>query len=170
MIIEIGGLRIKIKIFKFKNIQDKSEKNTFLENILFSTCILCFLILIIVQVILAVPSFRNTLHLTDKSIGLPLNGDEYLYTQGQMTLKMIGEEPDPMLKILVNGDNIAQFDTTEMIINVRDGDVVEIDGSQSLVGHIVKVESITTNINAKCKNAVINIENNIKRLVKVQMG
>ncbi len=75
-----------------------------------------------------------------------------------------------MLKILVNGDNVAQFDTTEMIINVRDGDVVEIDGSQSLVGHIVKVESITTNINAKCKNAVINIENNIKRLVKVQMG
>ena len=165
----MGVIIIKVKIFKFKSNHDQSENNTFLENLLFGTCILCFLVLIIVQIILAVPSFRNTLHLNDKSIGLPLKGDEYLYTQGQMTLKILGEDPDPMLKILVNGDKVAQFDSTEAIINVRDGDVIEIDGSQSLVEHVVKVESITTNINAKCKNAVIRVENNIRKLVKVQM-
>lgn len=159
-----------IKVFKFKKESENKEKNTAFENILFSICILCFVILLLVQLVLAVPSLRNMLNLNDKSLGMPLNGDEYLYTQGQMTLKMIAEEPDPTLRILVNGDSVAQFDSTEMIINVKDGDVVEIDGSQSLVGYIIKVESVTANINSKCKNAVVNVENNIKRLVKVQIN
>jgi hypothetical protein len=160
------GECMKIRVFKFKK---DNEKNTVLENILFSTCILCFAVLVLVQIVLAVPSFRSMLNLNDKSMGMPLNGDEYLYNQGQMTLKLISEEPDPTLKILVNGDNVAEFENTEMSINVKDGDVVEIDGSQSLIGHIVKVESITTNINDKCKNASANVSNTIKMLVKVQI-
>lgn len=161
---------MRIKVFRFKNASDSSEKNTVLENLLFFTCILCFLVLLTVQVILAVPSFRSVLNITDKTIGTPLNGDEYLYTQGQITLKMVGEEPDPTVRVLLNGDAIAQFDSTEMTLNVRDGDVVEIDGSHSLVGHIIRVESITTNINTKCKNGVVNIENDIKKLVKVELN
>ncbi len=160
---------MKIKVFKFKNDSDNPDKNTLFENILFSTCILCFVVLILVQVVLVVPSLRNILHISDKSIGMPLNGDEYLYDQGQITLEMIGEEPDPTVRILVNGDNVAQFDSNEMTISVKDGDVVEIDGSQSLVEHIVKVESVTTNINSHCTNAVANIQSNIKRLVKIQI-
>lgn len=160
---------MKIKVFRFKNASENSDKNTIFENILFSTCILCFVVLIIVQVVLVVPSFRSALNITDKSIGLPLNGDEYLYDQGQITIKMMGEEPDPSVRVLINGDNVTQFDNTEMTLNVRDGDVVEIDGSQSFAGHIVRVESTTTNIDGKCKNALVNIEKNIKTLVKVRI-
>ncbi len=160
---------MKIKVFKFKGDTETEEKNTVFENILFSTCILCFVVLIVVQTILAVPSLRSLLHLTDKSLGLPLTGDEYLYNQGQITLNLVGEEPDPNLRILINGDAVGQFDSNEVVLNVKDEDVIELDGSQNASGHIVQVKAITTNISSKCKNAVLTTENKIKRLVKVQI-
>lgn len=160
---------MKMKVFKFKADTEKEERSTVFENILFSTCILCFVVLIVVQLILAVPSFRSFLHLTDKSLGLPLNGDEYLYNQGQITLSLVGEEPDPNLRILINGDVVGQFDSNEVVLNVKDEDVIELDGSENASGHIVQVDAITTNISSKCKNAVITTGNNIKRLVKVQI-
>ncbi len=161
---------MKLKVFKLKSSNtENTEKNTAFENILFSTCILCFVVLILVQTVLVVPSLRSRFHMTDKSMGLPLNGDEYLYQQGQMTVEIIGSEPDAALRILVNGDNVAAFDATQMTISVKDGDVVEIDGSHSAVGHVVKIKSATTNISSKCKNAMVNIDSNIRTLVKVHM-
>lgn len=167
---------MKLKLFKFRKHKkdndyiDTTDKGTAFENILFFMCILCFIILIAVQVVIANPSIREKFNLTDKSIGLPLNDNEYLYSQGQMTLRMVGENPDPTVKILVNGDEVAIFENSLMNIYVRDGDVVEIDGSQSLSEHIVKIESVSANINSKSSVASVNVDSNIKRLVKVQIN
>ena len=161
---------MKIKTFRFGNSADNKDKNTIFENVLFSTCIICFCVLILVQILLVIPSVRSSLNLSDKSIGAPLSSDEYLYNQGQMTLKMIGIEPDPAVCILVNGEAVAMFENMEMNINVKDGDVVEIDGSQSQIGHIVKVETISSNINSNCLNAVVTVERNMKKLLKVRVN
>lgn len=161
---------MKIKTFRFCNSTENKDKNTIFENILFSTCIICFCVLILVQILLVIPSVRSSLNLSDKSVGSPLSSDEYLYNQGQMTLQMIGIEPDPLLCILVNGEPAAMFEKMEMSINVKDGDVVEIDGSQSQIGHIVKVEGITSNINSDCLNAVVTVEKDMRKLLKVRIN
>jgi hypothetical protein len=163
---------MKMRFFSFIRAKDNKNKDTsrIVENGLFFACILCFIVLILVQIVLIIPNARNNLNLTDKSIGIPLNSDEYLYDQGQITLKMLGEEPDPMVRILINGDVVAMFENTDININVKDGDVVEIDGSQSLIGHIVKVESASTNIKSKCTSAVAKVETNLQSLVKIQFN
>lgn len=162
---------MKINVFKFdKDKENYKRKSTIFENVLFGTCILCFIVLILVQIILVVPSARENLKLSDNSIGVPLGSDEYLYNQGQLTLKMIGSDPDPTIQILVNGDAVAIFENLEMNISVRDGDVIEIDGSQSLLGHIIRVESVSANISSKCSTAVAKVESNIQTLVKVQIN
>ncbi len=164
-------MKMKVfKVFKFIRSPENKEKNTVFENILFGACILCFGILIAVQIVLVTPALRDRFNLYDKSIGLPLNGDEYLYNQGSITLKIMGEDPDPLLRILVNGDFVAAFDKNEMGVNVKDGDVIEIDGSQSPTGHIVQVKSFSDNIDSKCKNATATVNSNIRKLVKVQIN
>ena len=159
---------MKIKDFNFKKSKEKN-KNVIFENILFGACILCFTILILIQIVLVIPATREKFNLSDKSIGVPLNSDEYLYNQGQITVRLIATDPDPTVSILVNGDTVASFENLDMNISVKDGDVIEIDGSQSPIGHMVKVEAISTNINSKCSTAVAKVESNVQRLVKVQV-
>lgn len=168
---EIRGIHMKIKVLRFiKGKENNKERSTIFENVLFGTCIICFVALILVQIVLVIPSAKDNFNLSDKSIGVPLSSDEYLYNQGQITLKMIGTDPDSTVRILVNGDAVAMFENLEMNINVKDGDVIEIDGSQSPIGHIITVESISTNIDSKCSVAVAKVETNIQRLVKVQVN
>ena len=162
---------MKINVFKFdKDNENYKRKSATFENVLFGTCILCFVVLILVQIVLIVPFARENLRISDNSIGVPLGSDEYLYNQGQITLKMIGNDPDSTIQILVNGDAVAMFENLVMNINVKDGDVIEIDGSQSLLDHIIRVESVSPNINSKCSNAVAKVESNIQTLVKVQVN
>lgn len=161
---------MKVRFAKLKkHWGNNKEKSTIFENLLFSTCIVGFVILVTIQVVLLIPSTRNIFKLTDNSIGVPLSKDDYLYNQGQITLKMIGTQPDPAVRVLVNGDDIAMFENLTMSISVNDGDVIEIDGSGSVLGHIISVESVSENISSQCSTAVARVESNIQKLVKVQV-
>ncbi len=161
---------MKINFFGFlKRTRSKKDKVTIFEDILFGICIASFLLLVTIQAALLIPSVRDTFNLTDKSIGEPLSKDDYLYKQGQITLKMIGTEPDPTVQILVNGETVAIFENLIMKVSVNDGDVIEIDGSHSLIGHIIMVDSISANISSECSTSVAKINSNIQKLVKVQI-
>jgi hypothetical protein len=159
-----------MKIKALKKYKDNDGKGSNFENLLFTICIICFIALVIIQIILMVPSVREYLNLTDKSIGVPLGGDEYLYGRGQITLKMNGTQPDPEVQVLVNGDTVQKFDNLMMNIEVKDGDVIEIDGTQSSSGHIITVDEISSNINSTCKNSVARVESNFQRLLKVKFN
>ncbi len=159
---------MKINFFGFIK-KSKKDKITIFEDMLFGICIASFLILVSVQSVLLIPSVRDTFNLADKSIGEPLSKDDYLYKQGQITLKMIGTEPDPTVQILVNGETVAIFESLIMKISVNDGDVIEIDGSHSLTGHIIMVDSVSENISSECSTSVAKIISNIQKLVKVQI-
>lgn len=153
---------------KSKEKKQNKDRGTLFEDLLFKTCITFFIVLIAVQLILVIPSARVRLGL-DKGIGAPLSADEYLYSQGHLTLKLIGDNPDPTVRILVNGDEIAMFENLEMPLSVRDGDVIEIDGSQSLNDYMVRIGNVSANINSNCLDAVAKVKSNIKMLVKVQV-
>lgn len=161
---------MKINFFGYiKRTRSKKDKATVFEDILFGTCIAGFLLLVSIQAVLLIPSVRDTFNLTDKSIGEPLSKDDYLYKQGEVTLKMIGTEPDPTVQILVNGEAVAIFENLIMKVSVNDGDVIEIDGSHSLIGHIIMVDSVSNNISSECSTSVAKVNSNIQKLVKVQI-
>ena len=149
---------------------NETNKTSSLEKILFRTCIIFFIALISVQIVLSVPSVRARLNIMDKSLGIPLGSDEYLYGRGKVTLALIREEPDPQVKILVNGEQVAVFDKIEIPVNVNDGDVIEIDGSESPISHMIKVQNASSNINSKSINAIANIEHNIENLVRIRFN
>lgn len=157
-----------ISLRKSENVN--KDKSKIFEDILFGICIVSFILLISIQTILLVPSVRNAFNLTDKSMGVALGKDNYLYKQGQITLKMIGSEPDPTVKILVNGDAVAMFENLMMNVSVNDGDVIEIDGSNSLTGHIIMVDSVSENIDSKCAASTARIQSNIQKLLTVQIN
>lgn len=159
---------MKISLKKNNDKLNNTDKTASLEKILFWTCIFFFVALISVQVALSVPSVRLRLNIMDKTMGIPLGSDEYLYGRGKVTLLLLSEEPDPQVKILVNGDEVAIFDKIKIPVNVNDGDVVEVDGSESQTSHIVKVENASLNINGKCLNAIVTVKSNLKKLVKIQ--
>jgi hypothetical protein len=164
-------MKINFKREKKVNKDNKDiDRVASLEKILFRTCVFFFIVLVSIQIILVIPSVRSRLNLADKSLGVPLGADEYLYKRGLITLTMISKEPDPTVRILVNGEEIAMFENLKMPVSVNDGDVIEIDGTGSLVNHIIKVENISSNINSNCLNAYTNVEANMKRLVKVQFN
>lgn len=161
---------MKINFFGFiKRTRGKKDRVTIFEDMLFGACIVGFLLLVSIQAALLIPSVRDYFNLTDKSIGEPLSKDDYLYKQGQITVKMIGTEPDPTVQILVNGEIVAIFENLIMKVSVNDGDVIEIDGSHSLIGHIVMVDSVSENISSECSTSVAKINSNIQKLVKVQI-
>ncbi len=161
---------MKINLKRNDDKINETDKTASLEKILFRTCIIFFIALISVQIILSVPSVRARLNIMDKSLGIPLGSDEYLYGSGKVTLALISEEPDPQIKILVNGEETGIFDKTEISINVNDGDVIEIDGSESPTSHMIKVQNASSNINSKSINAIANIDHNIKNLVRIQFN
>lgn len=159
---------MKIKaLMKYIN---KDGKSSIYENLLFTVSIVFFVLLIAIQIILVIPSAREYLNLTDKSIGVPLGKDEYLYGQGQITIKMSGSQPDTAVQILVNGDTVGKFDNLLMNIEVKDGDVIEIDGTQSTSGHIITVEAFSSNISSTCSNSAARVESNFQKLLKVKFN
>ncbi len=161
---------MKTNLKKNNDKVNETDKTATLEKILFRTCIIFFISLISVQIILSIPSVRARLNIMDKSVGIPLGSDEYLYGRGKVTLALISEESDPQAKILVNGEQVAVFDKVEVPVNVNDGDVIEIDGSECSTSHMIKVQNASSNINNRCINAIANIEQNIKNLVKIQFN
>ncbi len=167
---QIEAWYMKINLKRNNDKVTQTDKTASLEKILFRTCTIFFIALISVQIVLSVPWVRVRLNIMDKSLGIPLGSDEYLYGRGKVTLELIDEEPDPQAKILINGEQVAVFDKIEMPVNVNDGDVIEIDGSESQISHMIKVQNASSNINSKCINAIANIERNIKKLVKIQFN
>ncbi len=163
---------MKVIAFRFKSIKkitagEQKPKLASYENILSRILFVCLLVLVTAQVTLAIPTVRQKLNLVDKSIGTPLQQDEYLYNQGQLTLSIMDGNADPMVKILVNGDEVAFFENSSMAINVKEGDVVELDASSSPIEHLIKITSLTSNIESKCMGAYTEVNSNIKRLLKV---
>ncbi|HEX2926155.1 MAG TPA: hypothetical protein VHP38_07850 [Ruminiclostridium sp.] len=161
---------MKINLKRNREQENNTDRTSSLEKILFRICIIFFIALVSVQIILAIPSVKTRLNITDKSIGIPLGSDEYLYGRGIITLAMLGEKPDTTVKILVNGVETAMFEKLKVPVNVNDGDVIEIDASGSISSHIIKVENVSSNIDSKCLNANTNVESNIRKLVKVKFG
>lgn len=74
--------------------------------------------------------------------GKPIKSEEYLYSHGEIVLKLAGNVKDPLVKIQINGDEAGSFSENEITLKVKQGDTLQVDASESGLYHGVIIESM----------------------------
>jgi len=115
-----------------------------LEIFLYAVSVTAFIALLAVQVTIQYPGIRNILVWQDSLDGTLLGKEEYLFERAVVNL-WLDEKDVPSgdnIMVLVNGDVAADFGNGKVSLEVADGDVIEIDGSN--IGRDVKVNAEIT--------------------------
>ncbi|HHW00381.1 MAG TPA: hypothetical protein GXX36_12610 [Clostridiaceae bacterium] len=147
----------------------RQNKKLDIEKILFVSVLVTFILLIVVQGALLDPAVRTFLAIDEQYEGTPLAEEEFLYNEGVLYLRTADLKEHRNVKVLVNGDEVARFDEARLQITVRNGDVIEIDGTDAHGTVEVVVESGSENISQNCLNARVKVTSEVKKLVRVKL-
>lgn len=162
---------MKLLLYRI-NTKTKSSKRKLrinFERVLFISFIVTFVIMVFVQAALTSPSIRASLSISDELEGTPLAMEEYLYSKGEIVLQLINSKKNESLKILVNGEEVGSFLQKNVKIKVKNGDVIEIDGSSVNEDMEIAIISKSDNIITECIGKRILVNSNIKKIVKVKI-
>lgn len=124
------------------------RKKTFfkrLEGFLFRICLAVFMIMLGVQISFISPGIRS-IFFNDYTEGYPLESEAYLFIPCKMELKLTNMGFCPELKVLVNGVEADSFRNQTVLLNIKDGDIVELDSNKVLVAAEVKISAVSQNI------------------------
>jgi len=141
-----------------------------MERALLIAFIAVFAVLIAAQAALTDSSVRIALNADDSLEGRPLGPEEYLYNEGEIVLKLIDGECGGEIKVLLNGTEASSFAEREVSLRVKDGDVIEIDGSLTPHGISVKTVSGSGGVSRDCIGKSITVNSNTKALVKIRFN
>jgi hypothetical protein len=160
---------MKFIVYKVSG-QKKSRRFKFdMEKALVISFVVVMVIMICVQAILATPHLRTLIVRDIEFEGTPVSAQEYLYKEGEITLELMNKSLDQGLKVLKNGDEAADFSNNNVILTVKEGDVIEIDGTDSLGESVVSVKSCSENIDMSCIGKNITVDSEVKSLIKIKM-
>lgn len=152
------------------NGQKKDGKFSFdMEKVLAISFVIVFSVMICVQAILATPHLRTLIAEDIEFEGTPVSTQEYLYKEGEITLELLNENSDQGLKVLKNGDEAGDFSNKNVILKVKEGDVIEIDGTVSSGESMVSVKACSNNMDMSCIGKNITVNNDVKSLIKIKM-
>ncbi len=130
---------------------DKTEKKRFekrFEWFMFKLFVTAFIILIAAQLALLSPAVRLSVSENFYNYGIegePLGQEVYLFVPFSMELKLGNLDRCPDLKVLVNGVEREAFVSNTVLLELKDGDVVELDASDVLVLAKVQVSAVSEN-------------------------
>lgn len=113
----------------------------FLTSIFFAI----FILMILTQAALANPQIR-AFALNEINEGEPLQSETFLFIPCKMELSLRNMDYCPDLKVLVNGIERDHFENNIVLLELKDGDVVEFDASRVLVLAEVQVSAVSRNI------------------------
>lgn len=162
---------MKLIFFNYKLNSKKRNKiqKLNIERLLFLSCIIVFVLMLLVQAALTSPSVRTFLNGSSSLEGIPLETEEYMFAEGKLGLKLINCQRNYSLKVLINGEDIQAFDENIVNLKVRNGDVVEIDGSGTSEENEVEIVSKDENIISDCLGKKVSVNGNVKQLIKIKV-
>ncbi len=152
-----------------RNKKHRIHRPLTLERFLFNAFLAVFVILLGVQAALLNPAFRSAMTVEQGLEGTPLGAEEYLYNEGSMEIRLEDAESNPAVRILVNGKERAVFESYSVIINVIEGDVVEIDASEAAGSIGVRVSAMSGNLDQECLGRSYLVEGGVLKLMKVRV-
>jgi hypothetical protein len=167
---------MKIVVFKARKEKKKINAKTAarlvnfgVEKILFFAFVCVFIALVFVQGTLMNPTMRTFL-VNDKDIaGRALGDEEYLYKEGQISIALLESESNQDVKILVNGDEVAAFNENLVTLSVKDGDVIEVDGSLIEGETEVEIISASDNVAGIEVGKKVKVNSNIEEIARVSV-
>ncbi len=127
------------------NRSDKKFSDRF-EGFLLKAAITAVLVLLVVQAAFLNPVFKSAVSNDNKLEGDLLKSEAYFFIPCKMELKLINIDQCPDLVVLVNGEKSAAFNTNTVMLDLKDGDVVELDAGSLLEEAVVQVRAVSSNI------------------------
>lgn len=156
-----------MKIIYFGRKKEKRESTDVIERMLFTV----FIGLLTITVFSQISYFRpNALKLPvaeDAFVGAPLGAEEYLYISGTVELRLMNADSNPDLIVLVNGDKAAQFDSKDVKLEVSEGDIIEIDGSNVNEAEVA-VCAVSDKLQKDILGQVFTLKNNVQKVMTVK--
>ncbi|MTI79350.1 MAG: hypothetical protein FH758_00500 [Firmicutes bacterium] len=116
------------------------------ERILFKLIFLIAVLLVIAQTLVVNNPLRTTASMIGENSAVPANSSSIHWKESHITLYLENYSTLPHLKVLLNGDQINEFDNRYITIPVRESDVIEIDGSFYRHEVLVKVLNTTSDV------------------------
>ena len=127
----------------------KKEKKVLIcdgiEKVLRNIFIVVLVLFIAAQAVLTDDGMRELL-VRDALDGEPLGNETFLFETCKMELKLDGMSEIPELKVLVNGTEAGDFRNGSVLLELKEGDVVELDASGLLVHTEVKISAVSRNL------------------------
>lgn len=115
------------------------------ERITRNIFIIVFALFITIQAILTNDGMRGML-VREPLDGEPIGDEVFLYEKCTMELKLVGKPDCPELKVLVNGVEAGAFHDSRVVLELKEGDVVELDASRLLVHAEVQISAVSRNL------------------------
>jgi len=136
------------------------------ERFLFFSFIILFSALVLVQAALMNPATRTFLVNDNGLEGSPLQFEEYLYSEGEISVALYSADVDENLKLLVNGEEVAVFSQNVINLKVKEGDVVSVDGSSTEEAEVAIVYA-TDNIKLDNIGERIKVNSEVKHIARI---
>lgn len=131
-----------------EKIGKKKEKrlSVRLEHFLLKAAVIAIILLIVVQAAFLNSGLKTILSDGNRLEGKILKEEEYLFVPCKMELKLLNLENCPDLDVLVNGEKCDSFEGKTVLLELKEGDLVELDAGSVLVEAIVQVSAVSSNI------------------------
>jgi len=129
-------------------------KKVLFERLLIGLCLTVFLILIAVQTAMIHPGIKSVFFY-EQIEGSPLSPEVYLYVPCKMELRLVNMGQCPDLKVLVNGEEEDSFMGKTVLLDLKDGDVVQLDGCNVPVQAQVQISAVSLNIKELLGKSVV---------------
>lgn len=129
-----------------------------------------FLLLIFSQILLMNDTVRGLLVRDYELEGRPLAVNEMLFNEGKLRMQLVGLSPDNKIRVKVNGEEVASFQTSIIEVQVKDGDVLGIDCSGSIQKGEIEIVSKTPNIENNCVGKRFRTDGDPKGTLKIKVN
>jgi hypothetical protein len=149
--------------------RDPSEKRSAgrFEGILTKTVLAALSLMILSQIVLSDPSIRSSIYEDYYSEGKQLKGEAWLFTPCKMELTLCSLNSCTDLAVLVNGEQRAVFMEKKVLLDLKQGDIVELDASALLTVADVQISSVSGNIKSLL-GKTITVTDGICRVARIE--
>lgn len=148
----------------------KREYNGKIETLLFRVVLFGLSLLVIFQFIMLKESVRKSLNYAIMLEGGSLGGEGVLMREGYVYLTLEKDIPLFEVKLLLNGEPVANLDAYKTKVSVRHNDVLELDASKSTKGYAcVRIVDVSDNVIQPMAGLQIRAGNKIMLISRVSL-
>lgn len=162
----LGVILLKFKLpFKIINLENKQ-----IEKRLVLLSIICFVLLITVQVVMTNPSARNILTQEEEVEGVFLQKSGQIADQETIVIELVDLKSMGNLWVMVNGKRIARFSGKRVTLSVSDGELIEIDSTDTNTPAKVRIAEFSKNVILSMSKDVLETKKNIAVLARIRIA